>query len=60
MMTLEFGMYVTSQINLDYDGEEESRVLLLVHDTKPPFLEGKVWSNHASHTLAAGHVRPLH
>jgi len=32
------------QINLDFDGDEDSRVLLLVHDTKPPFLEGKVGS----------------
>ena len=30
------------QIDLDFDGDDESRVLLLVHDTKPPFLEGKV------------------
>eukprot|EP00967_Tisochrysis_lutea_P063798 scaffold82437_cov12-Tisochrysis_lutea.AAC.1 len=28
-------------INLDFDTDEDSRVLLLVHDTKPPFLEGK-------------------
>ena len=34
--------HLHAQINLDFDGDEDSRVLLLVHDTKPPFLEGKV------------------
>lgn len=30
------------QVSTEYDNEDENRVLLLVHDTKPPFLEGKV------------------
>lgn len=29
------------QVNLDFDEDDDSRVLLLVHDTKPPFLKGK-------------------
>ncbi len=33
---------VYTQFNTDIDNEDENRVLLLVHDTKPPFLEGKV------------------
>ncbi len=30
------------QVDTDFDADDENRVLLLVHDTKPPFLEGKV------------------
>ena len=29
------------QISLDFDDDADRRVILLVHDTKPPFLEGK-------------------
>ncbi|KAL6760535.1 P-loop containing nucleoside triphosphate hydrolase protein [Haematococcus lacustris] len=39
---LTSGVARLKEINLDFDGEEENRVLLLVHDSKPPFLEGKV------------------
>ncbi|GBG65277.1 hypothetical protein CBR_g50319 [Chara braunii] len=28
--------------SMEFDDEEESRVVLLVHDTKPPFLDGRV------------------
>lgn len=31
-----------AQVSLDFDADDDARVLLLVHDTKPPFLEGKV------------------
>jgi pre-mRNA-splicing factor ATP-dependent RNA helicase DHX38/PRP16 len=30
------------QVELDFDDEDENRVFLLVHDTKPPFLSGQV------------------
>ncbi|KAI8444418.1 adenosinetriphosphatase [Phakopsora pachyrhizi] len=30
------------QLDLDFDDEEESRVHLLVHDLKPPFLDGRL------------------
>eukprot|EP00200_Dunaliella_tertiolecta_P008619 CAMPEP_0202370528 /NCGR_PEP_ID=MMETSP1127-20130417/2125_1 /ASSEMBLY_ACC=CAM_ASM_000462 /TAXON_ID=3047 /ORGANISM="Dunaliella tertiolecta, Strain CCMP1320" /LENGTH=1402 /DNA_ID=CAMNT_0048966503 /DNA_START=21 /DNA_END=4229 /DNA_ORIENTATION=- len=39
---LTSGVARLKEINLDFDTDEDSRVLLLVHDTKPPFLEGKV------------------
>lgn len=32
------------QVNLDFNDDDENRVLLLVHDTKPPFLQGQVLS----------------
>lgn len=30
------------EVSLAFDTDDDARVLLLVHDTKPPFLEGKV------------------
>ena len=30
------------QVNLDFDFDDDERVILLVHDTKPPFLDGKM------------------
>eukprot|EP00271_Cylindrocystis_brebissonii_P010230 TRINITY_DN26364_c0_g1_i1.p1 TRINITY_DN26364_c0_g1~~TRINITY_DN26364_c0_g1_i1.p1 ORF type:complete len:1371 (-),score=323.28 TRINITY_DN26364_c0_g1_i1:363-4475(-) len=30
------------EVNTDIDDEDENRVILLVHDTKPPFLDGRV------------------
>ena len=30
-----------TKVDLDFDDDEDARVLLLVHDTKPPFLKGK-------------------
>ncbi|KAF5843773.1 P-loop containing nucleoside triphosphate hydrolase protein [Dunaliella salina] len=39
---LTSGVARLKEINLDFDADDDSRVLLLVHDTKPPFLEGKV------------------
>ncbi|MEW5307872.1 MAG: hypothetical protein WDW36_010244 [Sanguina aurantia] len=34
------GVVRYKEVSLDVDDDEESRVLLLVHDTRPPFLEG--------------------
>ncbi|KAF6263292.1 P-loop containing nucleoside triphosphate hydrolase protein [Scenedesmus sp. NREL 46B-D3] len=51
---LTSGVVKLRQVNLDFDDDDESRVLLLVHDTKPPFLEGKALSGRA-----AGVVLPL-
>jgi pre-mRNA-splicing factor ATP-dependent RNA helicase DHX38/PRP16 len=42
------------QVNLDFNDDDENRVLLLVHDTKPPFLAGQVLSGKAT-----GVVLPL-
>jgi len=42
------------QVNLDFNDDDENRVLLLVHDTKPPFLQGQVLSGKAT-----GVVLPL-
>jgi pre-mRNA-splicing factor ATP-dependent RNA helicase DHX38/PRP16 len=39
---------------MDAENEEETRVLLLVHDTKPPFLQGQ-----AVLSKAANIVLPL-
>lgn len=30
------------QAELDFDNDDDVRVMLLVHDTKPPFLDGRV------------------
>ncbi|CAD7701175.1 unnamed protein product [Ostreobium quekettii] len=30
------------EVNLDFDNDDDERVILLVHDTKPPFLTGKM------------------
>ncbi len=30
------------QANLDFDNDDDERVLLLVHDTRPPFLDGHI------------------
>ncbi|WIA21046.1 hypothetical protein OEZ85_005370 [Tetradesmus obliquus] len=51
---LTSGVVKLRQVNLDFDDDDENRVLLLVHDTKPPFLEGKALSG-----KAAGVVLPL-
>eukprot|EP00879_Flechtneria_rotunda_P008294 GHRR01008688.1.p1 GENE.GHRR01008688.1~~GHRR01008688.1.p1 ORF type:complete len:458 (+),score=154.24 GHRR01008688.1:206-1375(+) len=48
------GVVKLRQVNLDFDDNEDARVLLLIHDTKPPFLEGKVFSG-----KAGGVVLPL-
>ena len=29
------------QVELNFEGDQEQLTILLVHDTKPPFLEGK-------------------
>lgn len=39
---LHFTSTCTLQVSLAFDTDDDARVLLLVHDTKPPFLEGKV------------------
>ena len=46
--------YFCVQVNLDFNDDDENRVLLLVHDTKPPFLAGQVLSGKAT-----GVVLPL-
>ena len=35
------GVVRVREVDLDFETEEENRVVLLVHDMKPPFLEGK-------------------
>ena len=36
------GVIRTKEIDLDFDDTEENRAILLVHDTKPPFLDGRM------------------
>lgn len=31
-----------TQVDTDFDNEDENRITLLVHDTKPPFLDGRI------------------
>jgi len=35
-------VYCVWQANLDFDNDDDERVLLLVHDTRPPFLDGHI------------------
>jgi pre-mRNA-splicing factor ATP-dependent RNA helicase DHX38/PRP16 len=35
------GVVRVRQVDLDFETEEENRVMLLVHDMKPPFLDGR-------------------
>ncbi|KAG2440689.1 hypothetical protein HYH02_010267 [Chlamydomonas schloesseri] len=42
---LTSGVVRLKEVSLDFNDEDEARVILLVHDTKPPFLEGKVVNN---------------
>lgn len=51
---LTSGVVKLRQVELNFDEDEDARVLLLVHDTKPPFLAGQVVSGRA-----AGVVLPL-
>eukprot|EP00250_Pteridium_aquilinum_P021702 c25200_g2_i1 orf=163-3891(+) len=39
---LRSGAVRGTEVQTDIDTEEEARVILLVHDTKPPFLDGRV------------------
>ncbi|KAL9322938.1 hypothetical protein ACSQ67_010991 [Phaseolus vulgaris] len=39
---LRSGAVRGTEIQTEFDDEEEHRVILLVHDTKPPFLDGRV------------------
>ncbi len=36
------GMGRLGEHNTDFDDEDEAKVVLLVHDTKPPFLDGRI------------------
>ena len=36
------GVVRVREVDLDFETEEESKVILLVHDTRPPFLENEV------------------
>lgn len=38
---LTSGVAQRSQVNLDFEDESESMVHVIVHDLKPPFLDGK-------------------
>ncbi|PWA89091.1 RNA helicase family protein [Artemisia annua] len=39
---LKSGVARGTELQTDYDNEEERRVTLLVHDAKPPFLDGRI------------------
>ena len=39
------GVVRAREVVVDYSAEDEARMVLLVHDTKPPFLEGQVVNN---------------
>ena len=39
---LTSGVFRINEIRVDYDEDEDNRVVLMVHDIKPPFLEGHV------------------
>lgn len=39
---LRSGAVRGTEVQTDFDDEEERKVILLVHDTKPPFLDGRV------------------
>ncbi|XP_038713676.1 pre-mRNA-splicing factor ATP-dependent RNA helicase DEAH7 isoform X2 [Tripterygium wilfordii] len=39
---LRSGAVRGTEVQTEFDDEEERKVILLVHDTKPPFLDGKV------------------
>ncbi|KAL2896795.1 Pre-mRNA-splicing factor ATP-dependent RNA helicase DEAH7, partial [Bienertia sinuspersici] len=43
-----------TEVQTEFDNEEENKVILLVHDTKPPFLDGRV-----VYTKQAEPVMPL-
>jgi len=39
---LTSGVFKVNDIRVDFNEEEENRVMLMVHDIKPPFLSGKI------------------
>lgn len=39
---LRSGAVKSTEVQTEFDDEEEKRVILLVHDTKPPFLDGRI------------------
>ncbi|KAM3205935.1 pre-mRNA-splicing factor ATP-dependent RNA helicase DEAH7 [Capsicum annuum] len=39
---LRSGAVRGTEVQTDFDDEEERKVILLVHDTKPPFLDGRI------------------
>ena len=39
---LQSGVAVMTEVATEFDNEEESRVNLVVHNLKPPFLDGRV------------------
>jgi len=39
---LRSGAVRGTELQTEFDDDEESRIILLVHDTKPPFLDGRV------------------
>ncbi len=47
-------MCSNAQVEMDFDNDADVRVMLLVHDTKPPFIDGRVL-----YTKQTGPVLPL-
>ena len=39
---IQSGVAELREIQMDFDDDEESRVTLIVHNLKPPFLDGRV------------------
>lgn len=39
---LRSGAVKGTEVQMDFDEEDERKIILLVHDTKPPFLDGRV------------------
>ncbi|KAG6475142.1 hypothetical protein ZIOFF_064360 [Zingiber officinale] len=39
---LRSGAVRGTEVQMDFDDEDERKIILLVHDTKPPFLDGRV------------------
>ena len=39
---LQSGVAVMAEVQMDFDNEEDARVTLIVHNLKPPFLDGRV------------------
>jgi pre-mRNA-splicing factor ATP-dependent RNA helicase DHX38/PRP16 len=48
---LKHGFLIPLQVDLDFNEDEDIRVLLLVHDMRPPFLQGKAVLTKASNIV---------
>jgi pre-mRNA-splicing factor ATP-dependent RNA helicase DHX38/PRP16 len=49
---LTSGVVRETEVDMDFDAETESRVTLMVHTTKPPFLGGKVQFSAIQHVVS--------